>query len=131
MNTFPQILKESCISASDRAQSKTWDLEKGDFHSCFLRNGNEICQEFRWCLGRVMRLSDKFNFLTKLSPADKLAAIEVLWRSLEEEDDKVPIPSWHSEVLLERLANPSSEPSLPLTEAMLKIKDRVRAQRSD
>lgn len=75
-------------------------------------------------------MSEKFNFLSSLSPNEKLEAIEFLWRSLGTDDDDFPTPSWHSDELRDRLANPSSEPALPLTEAMLKIKDRVCARRS-
>jgi hypothetical protein len=70
------------------------------------------------------------NLLSRLSASEKLAAIDFLWNELEFELDKVPSPDWHSDVLKERLANPSEEPSLSLHDAMARIKERVRADKN-
>ena len=61
-----------------------------------------------------------------LSASEKLAAIEFFCSEIESNLDDAPFPDWHHDVLKERLANPSLEQALPLTEAMARIKERVR-----
>jgi putative addiction module component (TIGR02574 family) len=41
--------------------------------------------------------------IKKMSPTDKLRALELLWDSLSEYADDLPSPPWHEEVLSERL----------------------------
>ena len=73
-------------------------------------------------------MSNIFNFLAALTPEEKLAAIEFLWCNLAVEVDQFPSPDWHGDVIRDRLENPSSEPALPIEEAMLRIKERAGAR---
>ncbi|MDX1926643.1 MAG: addiction module protein [Pirellulaceae bacterium] len=70
------------------------------------------------------------NMLSGLSTSEKLAAIDLLWSELESNLGETPSPDWHDDVLKERLANPSLEQALPLSEAMARIKERVRASKN-
>jgi hypothetical protein len=71
-----------------------------------------------------------YNFLSQLSPGEKLAAIEFLWSNLEFDVDELPSPEWHADVIRDRIANPSPQPALLLEDAMTLIKERVRARQN-
>ena len=68
--------------------------------------------------------------ISSLSPEDKRNALELLWASIERDPATYSPPDWHGGVLAERLNNPSSEPSLPLREAMEDVRRRVNERRS-
>lgn len=40
--------------------------------------------------------------LTQLSRKERLAAMEILWESLQHDDSEPQSPEWHQEILLER-----------------------------
>lgn len=40
--------------------------------------------------------------LTQLSRKERLAAMEILWESLQHDDAEPQSPEWHQEILLER-----------------------------
>lgn len=42
--------------------------------------------------------------LSTMSTAEKLAAMEQLWNSLQSEVDSAPAPEWHAKILAERQA---------------------------
>lgn len=42
--------------------------------------------------------------ISSMSTAEKLAAMEELWDSLQQNPDSVPPPAWHAKVLAERQA---------------------------
>lgn len=65
-----------------------------------------------------------------LSPADKLAALDILWRDLSATPSAVPSPAWHGDVLDARLAAPAASPRLELDAAIADVKDRLNARRT-
>jgi hypothetical protein len=40
--------------------------------------------------------------LEKMTTAEKLRAIELIWEDLSRDSENLPSPSWHEDVLLER-----------------------------
>jgi hypothetical protein len=70
------------------------------------------------------------TMISSLSQEDKRNALELLWASIERDADSYTPPIWHGQVLADRLNNPSSEPSLPLSEAMDDVRRRVNERRS-
>ncbi len=70
------------------------------------------------------------TLLAALSPADKLAAMDILWRDLSANPADLSSPDWHGEVLDARLAAPSANPPLPLEAALEDVKDRLNARRT-
>jgi hypothetical protein len=70
------------------------------------------------------------SILGALSPGDKLAALDILWRELSSNPSDLPSPDWHGDVLEARLADPSAKPRLPLDAAIEDVKDRLNARRT-
>lgn len=70
------------------------------------------------------------SILTALTPAEKLAAIDFLWRDLSSNPSDVVSPDWHGEVLTERVANPSDKPRLTIDDAITEVKERLNARRT-
>ena len=64
--------------------------------------------------------------IAKLPVAEKLLLMERLWDALRVQADSSVVPSWHKDVLAERLRrlDTGNEPTSPWTEA----KERIRAQ---
>ena len=58
------------------------------------------------------------SMLAALTPSEKLAAMNILWRDLWANPAGFASPSWHGDVLADRSANPSNEPRLPIDEAI-------------
>ncbi len=40
--------------------------------------------------------------LDQMTVEEKLRAMEAIWRSLSKQDDQVPVPDWHKQLLDER-----------------------------
>ena len=70
------------------------------------------------------------NILATLSPAEKLAAIDILWRDLSANPANLVSPNWHGDVLMERMARPSDKPRLPVDAAIEDVKERLDARRT-
>ena len=70
------------------------------------------------------------SMLAALSPDQKLAALDMLWRDLSANPAELPSPAWHGDVLDARLADPSANPRLPLDAAMEDVKDRLNSRRT-
>jgi hypothetical protein len=70
------------------------------------------------------------SMLAALSPSEKLAAMDFLWRELTADPADFASPDWHGEVLGARLSNPSTRPRLPLDAAIVDVKDRLNARRT-
>ena len=70
------------------------------------------------------------SMIASLSQEDKRIALELLWVSIERDVNTYTPPHWHGQVLADRLNNPSSEPSMPLNEAMNEVRRRVNERRS-
>jgi len=68
--------------------------------------------------------------LTALSTSEKLEAMNILWRDLSKNPAAFVSPSWHGDVLAERLANPSPHPPLPLDAAIEDVRNRLNACRT-
>jgi putative addiction module component (TIGR02574 family) len=58
--------------------------------------------------------------IEQMSRTEKLQAMELLWRSMSVEPDKLELPSWHKKVLQQRLAKVESDKGEFLTLAQLK-----------
>jgi len=56
----------------------------------------------------------------RMSLAEKLQAMELLWRSMATKPDKVKSPAWHGKVLAQRLAKVEAGKGEFLTLAQLK-----------
>jgi len=69
------------------------------------------------------------SILGNLTHAEKLAAMELLWRDLSNPASGFVSPEWHKRVIDQRLANPSPEGSLSLEDAKAKIKQEFDARR--
>lgn len=70
------------------------------------------------------------TLLAGLSSAEKLAALDLLWRDLSANPAAVPSPDWHVDVLATRLAEPVADPRLELDAALADVKDRLNARRT-
>lgn len=70
------------------------------------------------------------TIIAALSPGDKLAALDLLWRDLSANPAAFPSPEWHANVLHARLAAPSASPRLQLDAAIEDVKDRLNARRT-
>ena len=70
------------------------------------------------------------NLLSALTPNEKLAAMNILWRDLSSNPAGLISPDWHGDVLANRIANPSGEPGLPIDAAFEDIKERLNARRA-
>ena len=68
--------------------------------------------------------------LAALTPSEKLAAMNILWRDLSASPAGFASPDWHGEALADRIANPSNEPRLPIDAAIEDVKDRLNARRT-
>ncbi len=70
------------------------------------------------------------NMLSTLTPAEKLAAIDILWRDLVAKPGGIPSPDWHGDVLEARVENPSDKPRLTVDAAIDEVKERLNARRT-
>jgi hypothetical protein len=70
------------------------------------------------------------SMLAALSPGEKLAALDILWRDLSAKPADLASPDWHGEILDARLAQPSAGPRLPLDAAIEDVRNRLQARRS-
>ena len=68
--------------------------------------------------------------LSGLSHSEKLAVMDLLWRDLASEPTKYVSPEWHERILADRLANPASGKSLPLSDAKVEVKERLDERRT-
>lgn len=70
------------------------------------------------------------TMLAALTPSEKLAAMNILWRDLSANPQELSSPDWHGDVLADRTTNPSKGPRLPIDEAIEDVKDRLNARRT-
>lgn len=69
------------------------------------------------------------TMLAAVSPTEKLAAMDILWRDLSANPADLSSPDWHADVLDSRFSHPSAKPSLPLDAAIEDVTDRLHARR--
>lgn len=81
-------------------------------------------------LAREVRIMSLESMIAALTPSEKLAAMDILWRDLSANTAEFTSPAWHGDVLNSRLAQPSSNPRLPLDAAIEDVKDRLNASNS-
>ena len=65
--------------------------------------------------------------IERMSPAERVRAMELLWRSMSSEPEKVESPAWHKKVLDKRLAKVEAGKGEFLTIAQLKKRLAKRA----
>lgn len=65
--------------------------------------------------------------IERMTGAEKLGVMELLWRSLAAQPEKVPSPEWHRKVLEERLLEMDSGSAKFLTLEELKARLAKRA----
>jgi hypothetical protein len=70
------------------------------------------------------------TMLAALTPDEKLAAMNILWRDLAANPTEFASPNWHGDVLADRLSNPSKKPRLTIDSAIEDVKDRLNARRT-
>ena len=70
------------------------------------------------------------TMIESLSHDEKLLAMEMIWRDLSRSSASFQSPAWHEQVVKERLANPSPEPSTSLEDAKSEILARLREDRT-
>jgi hypothetical protein len=70
------------------------------------------------------------SMLSSLTPSEKLAAMNILWRDLSAIPSSFKSPEWHGDVLEQRTANPSSEPRLEVDAALDDVRERLNARRA-
>ena len=70
------------------------------------------------------------TMLAALTPNEKLAAMDILWRDLSATPSQLASPDWHGDVLANRIANPSPEPAMGIDAAFDDVKDRLDARRA-
>ena len=71
------------------------------------------------------------NLLETLSPGEKVAAMNYLWRLLAADPSVVIAPDWHGEIIGQRLLKPLPGPRLPLEAAFDEIRQRVNSSRTE
>ncbi len=66
--------------------------------------------------------------LDKMTLADKLEAMEKLWADLSQTPTELPSPSWHADILAERLrqAESGNVKFIDLEDAMAEVRKHVR-----
>lgn len=60
--------------------------------------------------------------IANMSLAERLRAMELLWRSMSREPEKLKSPTWHKDVLAKRLAKVDAGKGRFLTLAQLKLR---------
>ncbi len=70
------------------------------------------------------------NMLSTLTQAEKLVAIDILWRDLVANPAVLSSPDWHEAVLRDRMENPSDKPRLSVDAAIEDVKERLHARRT-
>jgi len=65
--------------------------------------------------------------IERMSFAERLQAMELLWRSMSAEPDKLESPTWHKQILEKRLAEVEAGKGEFLTPAQLKKRLAKRA----
>jgi len=68
--------------------------------------------------------------ISGLTYAEKLAAMELLWRDLSSDASRYQSPEWHERVIADRLMNPAPGMPLPVDESMAEVKGRLDASRT-
>ena len=69
------------------------------------------------------------SFVSGLNRGEMLDAMELIWAKLSSDPDKLDSPAWHSQVIAERLENPSNSP-LGLSDSKSEIEGRLNARRT-
>lgn len=66
--------------------------------------------------------------LDQMTAQEKLQLIDILWESLEQHAEDIPVPEWHREILREREAafDANDPPSIPLDVFAARWKDRQK-----
>jgi hypothetical protein len=64
------------------------------------------------------------TFIGNLSRTEKLLAMELIWRDLSSSQDSIDSPSWHDDIVRERLEKPASGELLGLEESLREIQGR-------
>ena len=62
--------------------------------------------------------------IDKMSIPDKLQAMELLWSSLRQNEQELPSPEWHRELLEKRLASKSA--FVDWSEAKQRIRSKLK-----
>jgi hypothetical protein len=70
------------------------------------------------------------TMLSALTPNEKLAAMDILWRDLSATPTQVASPEWHGDLLANRVENPSPEPSMEIDAALDDVRGRLDARRA-
>ena len=70
------------------------------------------------------------SMLSALTPNEKLAAMDILWRDLSATPTQISSPDWHGDVLANRIKNPSSEPRMEIDAAFADVRERLDARRA-
>ena len=70
------------------------------------------------------------NMLSTLTQAEKLAAIDFLWRDLAANPAELTSPDWHGDVLRARIENPSDKARMTVDAAIDGVKERLNARRT-
>ena len=70
------------------------------------------------------------TLLSGLTTSQKLEAMDFLWRDLSRTASEFQSPAWHETGLAERMRNPSSEPSIPLEDAITNARERLNERRT-
>ena len=66
-----------------------------------------------------------------LSPEEKIAYVEALWNRIVANEDDVPVPDWHREVLSRRLKElRDGVESKPWSDVRAEIQEKLRNVRS-
>jgi len=70
------------------------------------------------------------TLISGLSTDEKLMAMDLLWRDLSAKRADYPSPQWHERVISDRLANPSPEPRLDLTDSESAVRKALDERRT-
>ena len=73
----------------------------------------------------LMNLAMDIGLLTR---AEKLRAMEALWKDLSQSDEEYPTPEWHGDILRERAAAiaDGSDAFIPWEEAKKQLRARTK-----
>ena len=70
------------------------------------------------------------TLLSGLTTSQKLEAMDFLWQELSKTASEFQSPAWHEAILVERMKNPSLEPSKPLKDANANVRERLNERRT-
>jgi hypothetical protein len=69
-------------------------------------------------------------FIDTLNTEQQQTALDLLWQRLAVAPQTLPSPTWHGDVLRYRESNPSTKPTMSVSDAKIEVKRMVDERRT-